>query len=1039
MLFNYTKEPAIVCTKSELRDKILEALELAKKVVCTRQGSTKLTHDDGIKEKARLGATKLSLFKYLDHFEDEFNLDEAWLKNVYRLVGLDPKNIRSDLHQILPDHSRLISITVNDARGLRSDLKLFLHCCWTSKFLLLPVYYSDLPTIKHGKSGTPSEYAKEAYPEILKIIRSPFFDTLECDIDISKYMSESSMKNFGWYAHRYVRACAAWDVEDITNELLEEISNHQIKSVPRTVDWYFALHSILPSRVRFDTNKLFVRNISIPGIKGVLTTADFTPLELEQHPNIHIWIEDVNRYINTLKKKGVKTYDRYQSPIRRGIQILINSGEPLPEPKDINRKHAMKIMNELSSGIKANTYKSSLYKLEGFFDYLSTTYADFKMPISRQLDFPISARSKGTVKALMPEDSFPPYLSYLYGVAEWVWYMNHHNANKDSFVTKLNHEIKTINTSDSGFIPIFRCNNRYYSINEIPKKIAPTFRPRKNQVCQLKSCTFIPHYIHLSIVMAETGIRLMALRWLDDEKYDKNINRDLFDERSYLINKLWINSDKSHSAWEADVCECVIGILDRQSTWKKTFLRGKDEPIYYDGHEHSRFDMVKPLFAQITPNLEITNSFSPVSDSTYRVAFRHLLVNFSYIYSKISEHHVPPVAIHHNKDLVGNLQRLNGSWVDDTQLEVTPHSMRAQVVSNNITILPPSIIKKTTGHAEDAHVIYYARIQHQFMDAQKASQEQEFRDFIAPMMIDTKSKQSALQQAFSRNADGALIDFGALSFSDHESREHRSGMRLMKKRLDELRKNAKNVATIVDQLAFNSTHICPFNNECPEDIKKNAILGFPTCGECPYSIKTVDNLPAISAKIRVLTDKATELEIIIDEAKANSEDMGAYINEITLKRFYSDEVSAWAITATCLDSMANNLLHKNKWLVSEPEFIREKLTKLKSSNELTNTLMRIEEALSQKEFMTPQLKARVAQFRNKVLAQTGQFKAILGDEPTGQELLSEFKGIIKTICDISGIGVTELPDKLKIIEMNAKKALRGTLILPKAITGGKNA
>lgn len=1038
MLFNHTREPAIICGKSELRDKILEALELAKQVVCKRQGVKKLTHEDGLEEKARLGATKISLFKYLDQFEDEFELDEAWLINVYRLVNIDPRESRKEFHQILPEHSRHIKITQNDARGLRTDLRLFLHCCWASKFLLLPVYYSDIPTIKRGKSGATVEYAADAYPEIFKIIRAPFFKELECDIDITKYMAKSSMRNFGWYAHRYVRACAAWEVEDITNELLDELARHTIKRVPRTVDWYLALTACLPDRVQFDTNKVFVRNSSIPGVKGELTTDDFSPLELKKHPAIPMWIKDVNDYIDTLKEKGLKSYGEYQSTIRKGMQTLINSEEPLPEPKNISRKQAKAIMKELGQGIKAPTYKGLLYKLEGFFDYLDMTHDDFKKPLSRQLDFPVSGRSKGTVKVLFPEDSFAPYLSYLYGVAEWVWYMNHNNPNRDSFILGLNQLNKTIKTSDTGFTPIFRCNDKYYPIDEIPIKITPYFRPRVNQVCQLKSCTFLPHYIHLSIVIAETGIRLMALRWLDDQTYDQNVNRDLFNERSYLITKLWVNSDKSNGAWEADVSETVIGILDRQSTWKKTFLNGDDAPVYYDGHENSDFDMLKPLFAQIDPYLRIRSSFSTVTDATYRATFKYILVHFSYLYSKISERNVSPVEIHHDKDLVGNLQRVKG-FVGDTKLDITPHSMRVQVVSNNITILPPSVIKKTTGHADDAHVIYYAKIQHKFLDAQKAGQEQEFRDFVAPMMVDAKSEKSALQQAFTRNANGALNDFGAVSFFDRESKKTRSGMLIIKKRLDELESNSNDTTTIVDQLAFNSTHICPFNNECPPDIKKNAIDGLLKCGECPYSVKTVDHLPAISAKIRALTDKAAELEVIIDEAKANDEDMGAYINEITLKRLYSGEISAWATTATCLDSMANNLSQKDKWLVREPEFIREKLTKLKSSNELTNTLVRIEEAVNYQEFLTPQLKARVTLFRNKILVQTGQFKALLGEVPTGQKLLSDFKGVIKTICDISGIGVHELPDELERIEMDAQKALGGTLNLPSTITGGSDA
>ena len=1038
MLFNYTRDPVVLCNESDLRYKILEALELAKKVVCKREKIPNLNYKYGMREKARNGSTKFSLFKYLDKFEEEFHLDQKWLKKLYQLTDLDPKDSRYKFHQLLPKYTEDIPITLNDARGLRADLKLLLHCCWASKFLLLPVYFSDIPKIKHGKSGRPLEYAKDAYPEIFKIIRAPFFNELECDVDISQFMAESSMKNFGWYAHRYVRACAAWKVEDITNELLEELANHRVQGVPRTVDWYLGLHACLPRRVRFDIDKVYAHNCRIPGTKGKLTVADFTSIELKKHPAIPVWIEEVNDYIEALKDKGVKTYVKYQSVIRRALHILIVSGEDLPEPKDIKRKQAKIIISKLGKDLKQNSRRSLLVMLERFFDYLVTAHKDFNKPLNRDVDFPISKRSKSTVKELFPEDTFAPYLSYLYGMAEWVWYMNHHNPNRDGFILGLSQYDKTISTSDTGFTPIFRYEGKYHPIEEIPRKIFPSFRPRVNQLCQLKSCTFIPHYIHLSIVMAETGIRLMALRWLDALTYDQNVDRDFFGERSYLPTKLWVNTDKSHDAWEANVSETVIGILDRQSAWKKAFLNGDDLPIYYDGHELSEFDTLKPLFAQVDPHLQIKDSFSVVTDPTYRIAFKHSLMHFSYIYSNLDKHNVPPVDIHHNKDLASNLERIK-NLKGNEKIVITPHTMRAQVVSNNITILPTSVIKKSTGHVDNAHVIYYAKISSKYLNAQKASQEEEFKDFIGPMMVDTRSKKSALRQALSEDVNGTLNDFGAVSFSDHGSRETRSGMLIIREKLDELVCETNGAANITDQLAFNSTHICPFNNKCPSTITKNAFGGLLRCGECPYSIKTVDHLPAIGAKIRSFTDKAAELEVILNEAKTNGTDMSSYINEVTLKQFYCGEISAWATTATCLDMMVKSLSKKDKWLVREPDFIREKLTKLKSTNELTNTLVRIEEAISSKEFLTSKLEAKVALFRTKILAQTGQFKALLKDSPTDQTLLTEFKGIIKTICDISGIGINDLPEELERIEVDVQKTLGDTLLLPTARIGVTHA
>ena len=287
MLFNHTKDIIILCDPASLEKYILKSLDLAKQIVCEREGIRVINHHDALTEKARLGATRLSLFKYLDKFEENFSLDETWLKTMFKLAHEDPKISRNKFSAYLPEHTKYIKITQNDARGLRSDLRLFFHCCWAYKLVLLPLGFNDLPKIKVGPNGSPKEYAKSAYPEILKIIRAPFYEEINCDVDIYQYMPKSAMKNFGWYAYRYVRSCAAWDVEDITNDMLKELSEKPVKGFPRTVDWYLALHACLPERVNFDKKNVFSRsNVGVQGLKGTLTTENFSSLELKDNPSI---------------------------------------------------------------------------------------------------------------------------------------------------------------------------------------------------------------------------------------------------------------------------------------------------------------------------------------------------------------------------------------------------------------------------------------------------------------------------------------------------------------------------------------------------------------------------------------------------------------------------------------------------------------------------------------------------------------------------------------------------------------------------------
>ena len=69
------------------------------------------------------------------------------------------------------------------------------------------------------------------------------------------------------------------------------------------------------------------------------------------------------------------------------------------------------------------------------------------------------------------------------------------------------------------------------------------------------------------------------------------------------------------------------------------------------------FEMIKPLFAIINPNLELSDSFPVVSDSSYREAFKFIITHFSHIYAKASENHVPPVKVNLDISLMENINQ----------------------------------------------------------------------------------------------------------------------------------------------------------------------------------------------------------------------------------------------------------------------------------------------------------------------------------------------------------------------------------------------
>lgn len=1018
-IYNNTDDLIWLCKDEDIGKAAIEALELTRAVIKKANG-VKVVTEAMYNKYVREHLPLYTIFRYFNDITHE-DIDKAWVDGIYRLTNLNYKEVKNVIINFLPPTAQNLSVNQAQARALRRDLGILIHCLWATKKALLPLRYGGLPEYNSG-SNKSYEFAFDAYPELLKLVRAPFNESLSDTSDLTKHMPATSLKNFNWYAYRFVRSCAAWDVEDITPELLSEMSSDKRKIAPRTIDWYLALIDVFPNRVNFTKGDLYA--IDIGGLFGgskkksnpELSFKYIAPSVLEENPNINNWVEEGTEYVKLLANKGIKSYYTHTLAIGKVLKGFIAHETPVPSLHELNRKEHLAIIKDaLRKNVSDENANAQMYKIEEFFDYLEKMYpGSFVNLISRKLDYKVTKRRQKTAKKIVAEGTFASFLSYLYGVAEWLWYINEVYAEKTPYINKFNNRDKILNPAESGFQPLFIVDGKYYPIKEIPRKNLSTSYSTGSPTSQLVETTVMPHFVHLAIVMAETGIRQMHLRWLDKDLYDKDVDRLGFNERAYVPTKLWVNTDKSHGPWQADVSESVMGILDRQKLWRSKYLRGKDTPVPYDGFENSEFDDIRPLFAAATSGASYNDVFSTCNDATYRIQYRHFFAAFSWTFAQVGES--PPIDVssfESLEDLVATLPIAVGTSIMDGH---TPHGMRSQIVSDNITILPPSVIQRITGHSNPAHIMYYAQVNEGYLEHQQAAHNREFKGFIAPMMIDAKSKDSRLNHAMKKDPLNALQDFGGVSFGN----DKKSGLKQIKESL----KGKKSIDEII---AFNSTHMCPFNNECPPDAVNKELEGFKTCGACPYSIKTCDHMSAIGGKIRSFSDKAAELDKTIREAKDAEDDMENYQGEIALKKHYVNEIAAWAISVNVLEHMAETLKHRDTWLVDKPEFITKELQGFEASNELTNLLVRIEEAQGHQEFMTPQLKAKVMQFRNKVLVKTGQFQQLMNETSSSTALMAEFKGIIKSVCDITGIGVNELPQALEKQTNELAPALRGSV------------
>jgi hypothetical protein len=84
-----------------------------------------------------------------------------------------------------------------------------------------------------------------------------------------------------------------------------------------------------------------------------------------------------------------------------------------------------------------------------------------------------------------------------------------------------------------------------------------------------------------------------------------------------------------------------------------------------------------------------------------------------------------------------------------------------------------------------------------------------------------------------------------------------------------------------DELALNWTHICPFGNDCPNEVVRT--IGRMNCHLCPKAISSSHHGPAIALKIKKLLDDVSDLNAQKLKENITAADLDSINYEITQK------------------------------------------------------------------------------------------------------------------------------------------------------------
>jgi hypothetical protein len=417
------------------------------------------------------------------------------------------------------------------------------------------------------------------------------------------------------------------------------------------------------------------------------------------------------------------------------------------------------------------------------------------------------------------------------------------------FTTQAAHHIVDLSKLDVEFSMLYQ--DKMFKISQIPQRlIVGTKRASKG--------------INLSVLrllafMIETGQRGQNSQWLDKDQWSKTIDKEHGGKKD-PIKQIHINTDKVGKTFDIRVLSRVVEMLKRQQDHRiaKTI---PDILIDYEGRAQSPFEPIVPLFAN--------EDGSIIGDSVYSEVWGDLIFGLQGFLYENEVDFEPLTIVKPPKEVDSGKYLPDGSTYCEINWSPihTPHSARASFVARRAGSTEYVILAELIGHEDPIVTAHY-----------DATDYKDIIDVLANRdrpAVDASSPQSKLRSQLTTpdyEKEDVIRRFGITSLRDvhgsESSGKDPKGIELLK-------------TSQASELVFRDTHICVAGEMCPDDVILAA--GAPMrCGTCKLACKSVDHLPAIEAKCRVLIARIQATSAAIMREKNEQSDVAR------LRRLHGD-------------------------------------------------------------------------------------------------------------------------------------------------------
>lgn len=356
--------------------------------------------------------------------------------------------------------------------------------------------------------------------------------------------------------------------------------------------------------------------------------------------------------------------------------------------------------------------------------------------------------------------------------------------------------------------------------------------------------------------------------------------------------------------------------------------------------------------------------------------------------------------------------------------DITPHSARVSVVSHAISILPADLIGRYWTGQTEATVYHYVVPDEGEIDAEQQRQNLHLRQrgydkgYEAMLtaspgrtspFIKADDVNSRLSKSLQANIEETISLYGCVSLSLNGN---------TKTGLDVLRE------TRAVGIVATKTELCPYGSQCPPEVVV-ALNGFRRCGPCHFAVRSIDHLPAITAKIRQVLEGLTEIEARLDTDDSDSLTTDEWDALAKNRDVLAEDLAAWQMAAEVLEVMRQRLAAGNstkKWHVQRPEIIEQDLKRALFPSETTDYLLaRLHESEAFPLLESPQIRAKFDLLRRNLLANTGNIREALRlEQPTNPA--AECLGLIRSIAAANQLGIEDIRQMMETGDIGAVPA-----------------